>query len=422
MKIGSRLLLLCLVTLIPASLVSPEAASDDSSYLARLSQLYQLELQPNPRILGMGGTYAATSRDIDGLVGNPAALGSVDRVMVTIDGGWWELDSQGDSDIYAQDDVDADFWQFRPGAVIPVQDLFVLGLHYQYRGGEDDLDFDSDFDYDRHVWSVDFAKEILEDEFSLGYRFHYFRDEREGTRTGGETEIPSAQWALVVPYEWDSDYENDAFLHTVGAQWNALDNLTLGLLVEYGHGDPELDEELVLGDFLFLSEDTPPPQQVRDALIDAFNNDVLPVLMSDYTLHDDDGDQDEIHVRGGVAWQTFEGGPLVGLDLAYQSDEIEWDTLEMERDEISVHLGAEHEFTEILSGRLGYSYANVDTDVNVNNAGIAGDYESEIDIHTVSAGFGLDFDSVRVDYGFGFAIDSESESNMMHLVGVTIPF
>lgn len=396
------------------------ALGDDGSYVARLSQQYGLRLEPSPRILGLAGAYAAASKDIDGLVGNPAAIGFTKRNMASLDGGWFQLDSEG-PDIYAIDDVDTDLFHVRGGVIFPIQDILTIGLQYGYRNSDEDFDPGDDFDFDRHVIALTLAKDILPEVLSIGYRFHYFNDERDGTRVGGDVGLPNPPWALVVPYEWNQEYENDGFLHTFGVQWIALENLTAGLVFEYGHGEPELNETLRLGQYFFLSEDTPPPVEVQEALIDAFEGNVLPVLRSDYTLDSDEGDMDQFQIRGGVAWTPLEKWPMITLDLAYGEHSIKWDAMDIDRDEFSLHLGLEHQCMEMFTARLGYGYANVDMHVDVERPGISGEYNQDLDIHTITAGFRVDFGPAWLDYGFGIGFDGDDE-NMTHLAGVTVPF
>lgn len=400
-------------------LPSAGALAGDETYMARLSEQFSLRLEPDPRILGLGGAYAAASGDRDGLVGNPAALGFARDIHLSLDGGWTQMDAQG-PDLFVADDTDGDYGHGRIGYVLPILDLFTLGLGFERREGEDDYG-QGDYDFDRNVLMLTFAKDVVEDVFSIAYRFHWFDDDWSGSRQGAEAALPNPPWALVVPYSWDTKVDNEAFLHTLGAQWRALENLTFGLLFEYGHGDPDLSERLVLGEPYFLSEATPPPPAVRQALLTAFENDVLPVLRSDYTLNSGDGDQDEFHVRGGVAWTPREGWPLFTLDLAYRSADIEWDYLELERDVFSVHTGAEHRFNEYLTGRLGYSFANVDVDVDVKNAGIRDRYSEDLDVHTISTGLTIHIQRFLINYGFALAIDDEDE-NMMHYAGVAYSF
>lgn len=335
-------LALCSALMLTGGSLNALANDLESHFIQHTHDRY-FPMHMNVRSMGMGGTFVGIRGDSASILGNPAGLGGLEKAFVS---GAFQFEQLSGEEISTLAAIDEDIYGGMALGAYPITPELTAGIGFVPRFS--DADHSNDLEADHFYVPVNIAY-ALTPEFSLGYGIGYVNDD-----------------VSTVNHDAQMD---DGLLHRFGLMYQLSEQLDLGLMGSFGHGDAESNT----------------------------------VGGADF-----DGDREAWSVRGGAAWQTTET-LLLALDLAYE--ELESDgtidntliptfvplAFEESLDVMSVNLGAEYAFNECTFLRLGTGYTDYDYSTNdTTTASLIG----SLDGAHLSGGFGYDWtESITTDVG-----------------------
>lgn len=347
------------------------AGDEEEEFFIQRAQNRYFDLPQSARHIGMGGSSAPTTRDVSALFTNPAGLGWLYQVELSLNYRYEQISGDefplppGSPDF---DSVDEDIHNGYFIGAVPLEAGYygVLGLGLSLYDSDVDDSIDTDTDGFRLHLGYGY---MVDDMWSIGYALTYLNDNED------------SDW---VDYEMDNAWRNE-----VGIQVRPDDLWTIGLTGFYAFGDAKSDIRLA---------------------------------------GDQDGDRDSWGLSAGVSWQAWEK-TLLAAAIDYTDYNLDADVtntalgldenVDEDGESWGIHLGVEHAFCDWFTGRLGYRFRSNEFDFE--DAGAATKLSGDADFSAASAGFQLMANEVSsIDYGVEYRWVGDGD--FTHSIGVSFRF